>query len=117
MYKLLWQLRDPAITRLPTIIPPHLSAGSVLDPNLTLRTALKNVNGVRTILHEVQQLRDRVDHIGSPSSVENRLRTLENGFSRLEGQIDILMRMQQYVARPPSAQAPPSPPGKDLDKA
>ena len=72
---------------------------------------------VDDLSQEVQQLCDRVDQIGSPSSVENRLRTLENGFSRLEGQLDILMRMQQYVARPPSAQAPPSLLGKDPDTA
>ena len=72
---------------------------------------------VDSLTHEVQHLRDRVDHIGSPSSVENCLRTLENGFSRLEGQLDILMRMQQYVARPSPAQAPLSPPEKDPDTA
>ena len=33
-------------------IIPHPLLGSVLGPNLTLRTALKNVNGVRAILPE-----------------------------------------------------------------
>ena len=72
---------------------------------------------VDELTHEVQRLRDQVNRMGSPSSVENRLRTLENGLSRLEGQLDLLMRMQQYVAQPPLAQAPPNLPGKGPDKA
>ena len=57
---------------------------------------------------EVDELREQVNRLGSFDSVNRRLRTLEQGLSHLEGQLDVVMRMQMPAARPYySAQAPP----------
>ena len=69
--------------------------------------------------HEVQLLRESIARIESFFEVvQNRLMTLDRLQPRIEGQVDILVRMQQSVVLSPFlAQAPSSPRGKDPDKA
>ena len=52
------------------------------------------------------------------NTVQARLLTFETSQIRTEVQLDLLIRMQQPVARPTSApQAPPDQPGTDPDTA
>ena len=47
-----------------------------------------------------------------------RIQVLERGLTRSEAHVDLLIRLQQSGSKPSaSAQAPPSPPGKDPDMA
>uniref|UniRef100_M4BU33 Uncharacterized protein n=1 Tax=Hyaloperonospora arabidopsidis (strain Emoy2) TaxID=559515 RepID=M4BU33_HYAAE len=47
-------------------------------------------------------------------ATQARVQALESGHTRMEAQLDLLIRMQQPMARPTSAvQAPPSSRGKD----
>ena len=74
---------------------------------------------VAALKHEVQVLRDNLARVESSyETVQIRLSVLERQQPRLEGQLDLLVRMQQSAARPSAlAQAPPSPHGKDSDMA
>ena len=67
----------------------------------------------------MQLLREGVARIESSFEVvQNRLMTLERLQPRIEGQLDILVRMQQSMVRSLLlAQAPSSPRGKVPDKA
>ena len=84
-----------------------------------LRESSLSTGAFDALKHEVQLLRESVARIGSSFEVvQNRLMTLERLQPRIEGQLDILVRMQQPVVRSPFlAQAPSSPRGKDPDKA
>uniref|UniRef100_A0AAV1TMG5 Uncharacterized protein n=1 Tax=Peronospora matthiolae TaxID=2874970 RepID=A0AAV1TMG5_9STRA len=65
-----------------------------------------------TCLHStaLAQLRDQVDRFGSPGLIENRLRALDQGQSRLEGQLDVLLRVQHLsVGQLPSHWSTPEP--------
>lgn len=44
------------------------------------------------------QLRERMDRFESRDLIKNRLRAVEQGQPRLEGQVDVLMRMKISVA-------------------
>ena len=78
-----------------------------------------STGAIDALKHEVQLLRESVARIEcSFEVVQNRLMTLERLQPRIEGQLDILVRMQQPVVRSPFlAQAPSSLRGKALDKA
>ena len=84
-----------------------------------LRESTLSKGAFYALKHEVQLLRESVARIeGSFAVVQNRLMTLGHPQPRIEGQLDILVRMQQSVVRSSFlAQAPSSPRMKDPDKA
>jgi chromosome segregation ATPase len=60
---------------------------------------------------EIRELRERLEWYETPDSSSQRLQRLEQGLARLEGQLDLLLRLQQgSVALPPRAPAPGAPP-------
>ncbi|KAG2895086.1 hypothetical protein PC114_g15634 [Phytophthora cactorum] len=60
----------------------------------------------------------RVDGFETPSALQNRVVDLERQVAQLQGQLDLLLRLQSYVprpvapplavAQPPAAQPPPA---------
>uniref|UniRef100_H3H1W1 Uncharacterized protein n=1 Tax=Phytophthora ramorum TaxID=164328 RepID=H3H1W1_PHYRM len=61
--------------------------------------------------HEIDQLRERVDWFEVPAALAIRVSDLERGLARLEGQVDLLLRLQQSVVAAPPAHVPvPAPP-------
>ena len=70
---------------------------------------LLELNGLRETLGKTQSALD---------ATQARVQTLESGRTRMEAQLDLLIWMQQPMARPTSAaQAPPSSRGTDPDTA
>jgi len=60
---------------------------------------------------EIRELRERLEWYETPDSSSQRLQRLDQGLARLEGQLDLLLRLQQgAVALPPRAPAPGAPP-------
>jgi len=60
---------------------------------------------------EIRELREHLEWYETPDSSSQRLQRLEQGLARLEGQLDMLLRLQQgAVALPPRASAPGAPP-------
>ena len=69
---------------------------------------LLELNGLRETLGKTQSALD---------ATQARVQALESGHTRMEAQLDLLIRIQQLMARPTSAaQAPPSSSGTDPDK-
>jgi chromosome segregation ATPase len=65
-------------------------------------------------VNEIRELRERLEWYETPDPSSQRLQRLEQGLARLEGQLDLLLRLQQgAVALPLRAPAPgaPSAPG------
>ncbi|KAG2761377.1 hypothetical protein PC116_g26472 [Phytophthora cactorum] len=55
----------------------------------------------------------RVDWFEAPSALQNRVVDLERQVAQLQGQLDLLLRLQPpplAVVRPPAAQPPPADP-------
>jgi len=62
-------------------------------------------------MDEICELRECLEWYETPASSSQRLQRLEQGLARLEGQLDLLLRLQQSaVALPPRAPAPGAPP-------
>jgi len=62
-------------------------------------------------VNEIRDLRERLDWYETPDSSSQRLQRLEQGLARLEGQLDLLLRLQQGAVAPPlRAPAPGAPP-------
>ena len=70
-----------------------------------------------TLVHKVNSLRETLDQTQRTLDAEQgRLSTFETIQTRMEVQLDVLIRMQQPIAKPTSAaQAPPDKPGRDPD--
>ena len=99
-------------------VSPHETEGSPAH-QAAREGAEISAEAFDALRHEVQLLREVLARVESSfEAVRDRLSTLERQQPRLEGQLDILVRMQQSAARPPvSAQAPSSPRGKGPDMA
>jgi hypothetical protein len=60
---------------------------------------------------EICELRERLEWYETPDSSSQRLQRLEQGLARLEGQLDLLLRLQQGAVAPPlRTPAPGAPP-------
>jgi uncharacterized membrane protein YccC len=61
----------------------------------------------------VDEIRERLEWYETPDSSSQRLQRLEQGLARLEGQLDLLLRLQQGAValplRTPAPGAPPAP--------
>nr|CCA21033.1 conserved hypothetical protein [Albugo laibachii Nc14] len=90
-----------------------VSAASHAELRQTVHNSMLGVQCLRENLAQIQgafkqastaitQLRERLDRFGSPDSIDIRLRAVQQGQLCLEGQVDILMRMQISVTQPPS---------------
>jgi uncharacterized membrane protein YccC len=59
----------------------------------------------------VDEIRERLEWYETPDSSSQRLQHLEQGLARLDGQLNMLLSLQQgAVALPPRAPAPGAPP-------
>uniref|UniRef100_H3GYS0 Uncharacterized protein n=1 Tax=Phytophthora ramorum TaxID=164328 RepID=H3GYS0_PHYRM len=86
--------------------------GSLRREVVRLRETLHQAeNAYDRSWHEIDQLRERVDWFEAPAALANRVSDLERGLARLEGQVDLLLRLQQgAVAAPPVPVPVPAPP-------
>jgi hypothetical protein len=61
--------------------------------------------------NEICEFHERLDWYETPDAVSQRLQYLEQGLARLDGQLDLLLRLQHgAVAPPPRAPTPVTPP-------
>ena len=67
---------------------------------------------------ELAQFREQMNHLDSIDLVDKRLRKVEYNMPRLDGQVDLLTKMQlAETTSHPQAQAPSGPREKDHDMA
>ena len=67
---------------------------------------------------ELNQLREQMNRLGSIDSVDKRLWKVEYNLPRLDGQVELLTKMQlARTTSNPQAQAPSGPREKDHDMA
>ncbi|KAL4137201.1 hypothetical protein PRIC2_000723 [Phytophthora ramorum] len=86
--------------------------GSLRREVVRLRETLHQAeNAYDRSWHEIDQLRERVEWFEAPAALANRVSDLERGLARLEGQVDLLLRLQQGSVAVPPVHAPvPAPP-------
>ena len=67
---------------------------------------------------EFAQLREQMNRLGSIDSVDKRMRKVEYNLPRLDGQVELLTKMQlEETTSHPQTQAPSGPREKDRDMA
>ena len=99
-------------------VSPHRTGGSLVDRAASVEVVLPKEEHEKVLL-EMSGLRETLSKTQSAlDATQDRVQALQSGHSRTEAQLDLLIRMQQPVARPTSAaQAPPSSRGTDPDTA
>ena len=95
-------------------VSPHGTGGSLAHRAPSVEVGIPKEEHEKVLL----ELRGLRETLGKTQSVlvatQARVEALESGHTRMEAQLDLLIRMQQPMARPTSAaQAPPSSHGKD----
>uniref|UniRef100_M4C5H6 Uncharacterized protein n=1 Tax=Hyaloperonospora arabidopsidis (strain Emoy2) TaxID=559515 RepID=M4C5H6_HYAAE len=94
---------------------------TALDQSVTERKQLReNLDQVQRPHEqsstELAQLREQMNRLGSINSVDKRLRKVEYNLPRMDGQVELLMKMQPAgTTSHPRAQAPSGPREKDHD--
>ncbi|KAG3114150.1 hypothetical protein PI124_g6712 [Phytophthora idaei] len=96
--------------------------GIVLDQRVcSLNSVVHDANASHARLaRDLEEMHRRVDWFATPSALQNRVVDLERQVAQLQGQLDLLLRLQPYaprpvdpplvVAQPPAAQPPPAGP-------
>uniref|UniRef100_M4B2M6 Uncharacterized protein n=1 Tax=Hyaloperonospora arabidopsidis (strain Emoy2) TaxID=559515 RepID=M4B2M6_HYAAE len=99
-------------------VSPHGTGGSLAHRPASVEVGVPKEEHEEVIL-ELSGIRETLDKTQSALDVtQARVQALESGHTRMEAQLDLLIRMQQPMARPTSAaQAPPSSRGTDPDTA
>ncbi|KAG2796081.1 hypothetical protein PC129_g24389 [Phytophthora cactorum] len=87
----------------------------VLDQDVrSLSSFVHDANASHARLAEdLEEMHRRVDWFEAPSALQNRVVDLERQVAQLQGQLDLLLRLQPpplAVVRPPAAQPPPADP-------
>ena len=99
-------------------VSPHGTGGSLAHRAVSVEVGLPEEEHEKVLL-ELNGLRETLGRTQTALDATQALvRALESGHTRMEAQLDRLIRMQQPMAMPTSAaQAPPSSRGMDPDTA
>uniref|UniRef100_M4C5J8 Uncharacterized protein n=1 Tax=Hyaloperonospora arabidopsidis (strain Emoy2) TaxID=559515 RepID=M4C5J8_HYAAE len=99
-------------------VPPHGTGGSLTHRAASLKVGVPKEEHEKVLL-ELSGLGETLGKTQSAlDATQARVQELESGHTRMEVQLDLLVRMQQPMARSTSAaQAPPSSRGTDPDTA
>ena len=99
-------------------VAPHGTGGSLDDRAASVEVGVPKEEHDKVLL-ELSGLRETLGKTQSALvATQARVQALESGHNRMEAQLDLLIRMQQPMARPASAaQAPPISRGTDPDTA